>query len=221
MSEYGYSAFATRAEIGIEGALLNADIVGKFLTLGGDQAFLFGYTPGTVGHDFPCTAGGNMLFSMDDDGDITHRFATYFGARLVTQEWLQPGTEVHEIHPATSDARNSKGEELITAYAVSRPDGLWSLLLINKDPQRSFETNVIFRKASSGSTGGFDGQLDVYQYSGRQYLLGGPARNPYPLKADEPEHRMIEVSRLRPAQIALPPYSLTVIRGRTSPIWIK
>ena len=213
ISEYGYSAFATRAEISIEGALLNADIVGKFLTLGGDQAFLFGYTPGTVGRDFPCTAGGNMLFSMDDDGDITHRFATYFGARLVTQEWLQPRNEVHDIYPATSDARNSKGEELITSYAVRRPDGLWSLLLINKDPQRSFETNVIFRKASSQSTGTFDGQLDVYQYSGRQYLLGGPARNPYPVKADEPEHRMIETSRLRPIQIALPPYSLTVIRG--------
>ncbi|HYR74896.1 MAG TPA: discoidin domain-containing protein [Pyrinomonadaceae bacterium] len=218
ISEYGYSAFATRAEIGIEGALLNADIVGKFLTLGGDQVFLFGYTPGIVGRDFPCTAGGNMLFSMDDDGDIMHYFATYFGARLVTQEWLQPTNEVHEIYPATTNARNSKGEELVTAYAVHRPDGLWSVLLINKDPQRSFETNVVFHKTTSGPSIGFDGRLDVYQYSDRQYLLGGPARNPYPLRADEPEHRVIEPSRLRPAPIALPPYSLTVIRGRTSPI---
>src|SRR2546430_6824598 len=86
ISEYGYSAFATRAEISIEGALLNADIVGKFLTLGGDQAFLFGYTPGYIDRDFPCTAGNNMLFSMDGDGHITHRFATYFGARLLSQE---------------------------------------------------------------------------------------------------------------------------------------
>ena len=124
ISEYGYSAFATRAEIGIEGALLNADIVGKFLTLGGDQAFLFGYTPGYVDRDFPCTAGNNMLFSMDDDGNVGHRFATYFGARLLTQEWLQPGDEVHEIYPATSNVRNAEGEELITAYAVHRPDGL-------------------------------------------------------------------------------------------------
>jgi hypothetical protein len=221
ISEYGYSAFATRAEISIEGALFNADIVGKFLTLGGDQAFLFGYTPGAVERDFPCTAGGNMLFLMDDDGDITHRFATYFGARLLTGEWLQPGNEVHEIYPASSDARNSKGEELVTAYAVHRPDGLWSVLMINKDPQRSFETNVIFRKTSSGSSGGFDGRLDVYQYSGQQYLLGGPAKNPYPVKADEPEHGMIEASRPRPMQISLPPYSLTVIRGRTSPLWVK
>ena len=90
ISEYGYSAFGARAEISIEGALLNADIVGKFLTLGGDQAFLYGYTPSEVLHDSPCAPGQNMLFSMDEDGEITHRFATYFGAQLLTQEWTMP-----------------------------------------------------------------------------------------------------------------------------------
>jgi hypothetical protein len=212
ISEYGYSAFAARAEISIEGALLNADIVGKFLTLGGDQAFLFGYTPGTVGRDFACTAGGIMLFSMDDDGDITHRFATYLGARLVTQEWLRPGNEVHEIYPAASNVRNSKGEELITAYAVHRPDGLWALMLINKDPQRTFETNLVFRNLLSGWAGSFEGKVDVYQYSANQYLLGGPAGNPYPVKVEEPEHRIVELSGQ--ALMSLQPYSMMIIRGR-------
>jgi hypothetical protein len=220
ISEYGYSAFATRAELGIEGALLNADIVGKFLTLGGDQAFLFGYTPGYSGRDFPCTAGNNMLFSMDDDGSISHRFATYFGARLLTQEWLKPGDEVHEIYPATSNVHNAEGEELITAYAVHRPDGLWSLLLINKDPRRAFDTRVIFRNAG-GATGGFHERLDTFQYSSKQYVLGGTSTNPYPLKADEPENRIIQTRFPGPTQITLPPYSLTVIRGGLSPLWIR
>ena len=221
ISEYGYSAFATRAEISIEGALLNADIVGKFLTLGGDQAFLFGYTPGYVDRDFPCTAGNNMLLSMDEDGDITHRFATYFGARLVTQEWLKPGDEVHEIYPASSDVRNAKSEELITAYAVHRPDGLWSLLLINKDPKRAFSTNLIFRNTVSGAAAGFHGPLDLYQYSSQQYLLGGSPDNPYPIRAEEPDHKVIQSSNPKRMQISLPPYSLTVIRGALSPDWIK
>ena len=217
ISEYGYSAFAARAEISIEGALLNADIVGKFLTLGGNQAFLFGYTPAFVGRDFPCTAGNNMLFSMNAEGKIEHRFATYFGARLLTQEWLQPGSEVHQIYPASSNVRNARGEELITAYAVHRPDGLWSVLLINKDPERAFQTNVIFRNAASGSNA-LEGGVDIFQYSSKQYLLGGPAANPYPIRADEPEHRVIQSSRLKPAKISLPPYSLTVVRGGLDPI---
>lgn len=221
ISEYGYSAFATRAELDIEGALLNADIVGTFLTLGGDQAFLFGYTPGYVNRDFPCTAGNNMLFSMDNDGDIAHRFATYFGARLLTQEWLKPGDEDHEIYSATSNAHNADGEELITAYAVHRPDGLWSLLLINKDPKRSFQTNVIFRNPRSRSTGGFHGRVDTFQYSSKQYVLGGNPNNPYPLKADKPENQVVQTRFPGPMRITLPPYSLTVIRGGLSPIWIK
>jgi hypothetical protein len=221
ISEYGYSAFAARAELDVEGALLNADIIGKFLTLGGEQAFLFGYTPGSVNRDFPCTAGNNMLFSMDANGGVEHRFATYFGARLVTQEWMEPGDEVHEIYPAVSNIRNKDGQELITAYAVHRPDGLWSLLLINKDPKRSFQTNVIFRDPLSRSTGGFHGRVVTFQYSGKQYVLGGNPANPYPLKADEPENRVVQTRFPGPTQITLPPYSLTVIRGGLSPLWIK
>lgn len=220
ISEYGYSAYAARAEISIEGALLNADIVGKFLTLGGDQAFLFGYTPGYVGRDFPCTAGNNMLFSMDKDGDISHRFATYFAARLLTQEWLQPGDEVHEIYPATSNVHNTHGEELITAYAVHRPDGQWSLLLINKDPQRAYETSMVFSGISKIS-GVFKGPIDVFQYSSLQYVLGGSAAKPYPVKADQPEHRVVPSRFPKATQITLPPYSLTVIRGGLNQLWFK
>jgi hypothetical protein len=210
ISEYGYSAFASRAELGIEGALLNADIVGKFLELGGDQAFLFGYTPGYVNRDFPCTAGNNMLFSMDDRGNIEHRFATYFGARLVTQEWLQPGDKPHEIYPAATNVRNAAGEELITAYAVHRPDGLWSVLLINKDPARAYSARITFDGSTKGLISSFQGPVDTYQYSAVQYQLNDDKDNPYPIKVeDKPDHRVVQSTQ----QITLPSYSLTVIRG--------
>ena len=210
ISEYGYSAFASRAEIDIEGALLNADIVGKFLTLGGDQAFLFGYTPGYVDRDFPCTAGNNMLFSLEDDR-IESRFATYFAARLLTQEWLKSSDEIYEIYRAGSDARDAEGNELITAYAARGSDGLWSALLINKDPQRAYETNFVFANRRFARRG-FQSSVNVYQYSREQYVLGGSQLKPKPLKADDPEHFIIHASQ-RPVTVNLPPYSLTVVRG--------
>ena len=155
---------------------------------------------------------------MDGAGNVRHRFATYFGARLLIQEWAEPGDGWHQLFPASVTATNSKGEGLITAYALKRPDDLWSLLLINKDPKRSFQTNILFHNARSGAHGHFLGSVDLYQYSDKQYLLGGPDSDPYPLKADEPEHRVIRSSPTRVTQIALPPYSLTVIRGRLSRI---
>jgi len=213
ISEFGYSAYAARAELSIEGALLNADIVGKFLTLGGDQAFLFGYTPDYVGHDIPCTAGNNMLFSMDNDGDITHRFATYFGARMLMQEWLKPGDEEHEIYAASSDARDADGNELITAYVVHRPDGLWSLLLINKDPKRAYSVQISFRIAKKGRASGFAGEVDVFQYSGEQYQLNSDSNDSYPIKADEPDHKVVQSFHPKRTRVSLPPYSMTVVRG--------
>ena len=213
ISEYGYSAFASRAEIDIDGALLNADIVGKFLTLKGDEVYLFGYPPGYFNRDFPCTVGNNMLFSLGDDGNLAHRFASYFGARLLTQAWLHPGDGMHEIYPATSDVLNARGEELVTAYAVKRPDGLWALLLINKDPKQNFDALPLFKVSGTRTREEFQGSVDVYQYSREQYVLGGPEREPYPLKADDPAHRVENVNENGALKVNLPPYSLTVIRG--------
>ena len=210
ISEYGYSAYASRAEIDIEGALFHADIVGAFLALGGAQAYLYGYAPDVVLEERSCTAGNNMLFSMDDEGRIEHKFATFFGARLMAQDWLKPGDELHEMYAATSDAKDADGNELVTAYAVKRPDELWSLLVINKDPRQSFDINLLFQSRAN-----MKAPIDIYQYSEMQYALGGSMKNPHPIRAENPSHTVLE-SPARLKDLSLPPYSLTIIRGGLS-----
>ena len=152
-----------------------------------------------------------MLFFRDDRGQIKKPTATYWGARLLTQEWVQPGARSHQIYPAFSDVRNGNGDQVVTAYAVHRPDGLWALMLINRDPNRVFQTTLNFLDTSSGSLKGFQGSLDLYQYSSQQYVLGGLPQNPYPVKVDEPAHRIIQSEK--GTRISLPAYSLTIVRG--------
>ena len=212
ISEYGYSAFTSRAGIGIEGALLNADIVGRFLIQGGDQAFLYGYAPDQPATEVACTTGGNMLFLMDHDGNITNRFATYFGARLLTEEWLGAPDASHELYEVTLRPRQRRGESLLTAYAVYRPDGLWSLLIINKDSRAAYNIKLEFLNESTGKTIPFQAPADLYQFSEEQYQLSADKSNPYPIKSLPPVHQLLEKPDL--ATIRLPSYSLTVIRGR-------
>src|SRR5262249_2875284 len=138
ITEYGYSAFAAQAEVGIEGALLNAEIVGQFLTLGGSGGYLYGYEPNELIQELPCVWGNNMLFLADERRRVRSEWATYHGARLLTREWAQPADLPHEVYPAASDIRNQSGQALVTAYAVRRPDKQWALMLINKDPERSW-----------------------------------------------------------------------------------
>lgn len=210
ISEYAYSAFASRAAIGIEGALLNADIIGRFLTKGGDQAFLYGYAPDQPATEIACTTGGNMLFSMDNDGNITNRFAAYFGVRLLTQDWLGAPDAFHELYEVTLSPRQRRGESLLTAYAVYRPDGLWSLLIINKDSSRAYHLNLELLNESTGITRPLQAPIDLYQFSEEQYQLSADKSNPYPVRARPPTHQSLESL----TTVLLPSYSLTVIRGR-------
>ncbi|HEU0050319.1 MAG TPA: hypothetical protein VFQ43_22215, partial [Nitrososphaera sp.] len=209
ITEYGYSAFGGRAEMDIEGALLNADIVGTFLTLGGRQMFLYGYEPNEIIHEVPCSAGNNMLFQLDDRGAITYRMPTYYGARLTTKEWVQPGNGVHELYAATVD---DSSETAVTAYAVHRPDGLWALMILNKDPNLTRAVAVKFHNDATGSESELKGSIDLYQYSKKEYELSTDTLKPYPIRDQPPAHQTLTGdSQL---MIHLPAYSLTVVRGR-------
>ena len=203
MTEYGYSAFGARAEMDIPGALLNADAVGTFLALGGEQTFLYGYEPNEVIEEEPCTAGNNMLFLIGADGSITHRLPTYYGAVLLTHEWASPGDDMHELYSA------SVGDSLVTAYPLLRPDGLWSVLLINKDPLQSRVVQLRFRSENDDSESAFTGRVDLYQYSPKQFQINNDAHNPRPVIDLPPEHKILDGKQ----EVELPAYSITIVRG--------
>ena len=73
ITEYGYSAFAGRAEADLPGALLNAEIAAQFVTLGGARAYLYGLEP-------------NSLIRESTDCDLYGRSrALSFGRRAARQ----------------------------------------------------------------------------------------------------------------------------------------
>jgi hypothetical protein len=55
---------------------------------------------------------------------------------------------MHWIYPAASNVTDSESHALITVYAIQRPDGEWSLLLVNKDQQNAQQVSVAFHDAS-------------------------------------------------------------------------
>jgi len=194
MTEYGYSVFGGRAEIDIEGALFNADAVTNFLALGGEQTFLYGYEPNELLQEVECSQGNNMLFLLGDDGRIAYRMPSYYAAVLLTHEWTKPEGGLHELYQATTN------DPLITAYAVLRPDGLWAVLLINKDPDNAREVRIEFE-----NEGYSHGEVDLYQYSRDQYQLGADF---LPLRDLPPDHQRLKLAGS--TTFELPPYSLTV-----------
>ncbi|HEX6715802.1 MAG TPA: discoidin domain-containing protein [Pyrinomonadaceae bacterium] len=199
MTEYGYSVFGGRPEIDMEGALLNADAVADFLTLGGEQTFLYGYEPNELLQEVECSQGNNMLFLLGDDGRISYPMPTYYAAVLMTHEWTKPGGGIHELYQGNTE------DPLISAYAVLRPDHLWAVLLINKDPDNARDVKIEFDGLEPGY---LHGEVDLYQYSRNQYQLGADF---HPVRDDPPDHQRLKLTGTN--TFNLPPYSLTIIRG--------
>jgi len=212
ITEYGYSAFAAQTEVDIEGALLNTEIVVQFLTLGGAEAYLYGYEPNELIQELPCVWGNNMLFLRDENWRVKYSLATYHGARLLTREWAQPSDLPHEVYPAVSDIRNQSGQELVTAYAVRRPDRQWALMLINKDPERSWTVSVQFRDSTAQEVTPLRGPANLYQFSPKQYAWHANGAHGYPLRSLPPAHTAL--AGRGDVSIALPAYSVSIVRGR-------
>ncbi|HWA83465.1 MAG TPA: discoidin domain-containing protein, partial [Fimbriimonadaceae bacterium] len=91
ISEYGWSAFAAQPEVDLEGALMDADIVGSTLTFGGKAVYLYGYEPSNLAQDQPGNGwGDNMLFLGDEERRIVAKVARYWGAFMQTHYWATP-----------------------------------------------------------------------------------------------------------------------------------
>jgi hypothetical protein len=131
---------------------------------------------------------------------------------LINLEWVQPGNGTHKIFPAASDIRDGAGHTLVTAYATLRPDGQWSLMIVNKDQENAHSVNISFDDAEKKSAGYFAGPLSVTTFGKAQYAwhptsTGGTA------DPDGPAAKST-MNASASTQFTLPAASITVIRGK-------
>ena len=232
MTEFGYSVFAGRHEVDIEGALFDADTVGTFLTLDGSRPYLYGYEPNYLQDELKCSWGNLMMLQLNPNSDQLYRLSAYHAARLITKEWMQPTNEKHEIfrvnvcsealtsvlrsgsRPGRSVEKRTPKEPTapptVTVYAVRRPDKQWALLAINKDSNRPARLAVHFKLPGPQQQVTFAADIDVIQFSRDQYLWQDDGATGYPVRSLPPASFVQKAS----PSYELPPYSLTVLRGR-------
>jgi len=205
ITEYGYSAFATRDEVDLSGAVLDADIAANFIALGGDSAYLYGYEPSELMRELPqCDTWGNLTLLQSDS---RHRakapVAAYWGTRLLTQSWVQPGAQ-----PNVMLATTATGAASVAAYALRRPDGTLSILLLNKVTSRA--QPVTLGLAGDGPSRLLIGPLTVEQLSSAQYVWHPARERGYAHPDLPPTQGTIDA---RPGTVlTLPPLSITVVR---------
>ena len=169
ITESNLSAAASETSMDIFSGLWLADYIGSFLTAGGNGVYYFHYLPLQMEHGCNDSPGTFGMFSVDSHYQIQQPLAQLFVSQLINLEWIAPGGKQHDIHPAKADIGDGAGHELITAYAVKRPDGQWSLLLVNRDQYNPHRVHIEFNDQDSFGKSSFDGLVAISIFGKAQY----------------------------------------------------
>ncbi len=207
------NAHGGEAAVDIFGALWLADSFAGFLSAGGQSTHYYHDLSYSPPHPACANSWGTYhLFMVDDQYVIQQPTSQFFAAQLITQEWAQPTDAMHLQYLATSDIKDARGHTLVTAYALHRPDGQWSLMLINKDHDHPHQVRVGFRADEGKQDSYFRGQVTEITF-GREQYQWHPDRKRGHASPDGPAKSMV-LQGEEDTRYELPPASLTVLRGK-------
>jgi hypothetical protein len=194
----------------IFGALWLADNAGAFLAAGGNVLYHSPIQPEALRAG--CHGWGTYgNFVTDSTFQIKGHTSQYFVSQLINLKWVKQGSETHKIFPAASDLRDGAGNALVTAYAVYRPDGQWSLMLVNKDQSNAHALRVVFDDSVAHQHGYFSGPIEAVSFGSEQYVWHSEGPNSHA----DPDNPPATTSVLATAEtlFTLPKASVTVLLG--------
>ena len=193
-------------------ALWLADNVGSFFEGGGA---LFTHSPiQPQGIQNTCLGWSSWSNFVSDEETLEIRGYTspYFAAHMINLEWVQHRAGVHVMFPASANIKDAEGNVLVTSYAVHRPDGNWSLMLVNRDESNSHAVRVVFADEKYKRESSFSGPVTLVTFGSEQYVWINDGPNSHP----DPDNPPVATTLTGNAAttFTLPKASITVLRGK-------
>jgi hypothetical protein len=102
----------------------------------------------------------------------------------------------------------------VTSYAVRRPDGNWSVMLVNRDETHPHSVRVSFEDSSKGKVGSFVGAVRFVTFGNEQYVWINDGPNSHP----DPDHPPVGITIDANPQttFTLPRASISVLRAKVA-----
>jgi hypothetical protein len=229
VTEGNLSSAASETYQDIFAGLWLGDYIGSLLANGGNAVYFFHYLPLQMEPGCNGSPGTFGMFTVDANYKIEQPLAQFFVAQLINLDWVQPGSGDHEVFAATSDLEDGAGRELITAYALKRPDGEWSLLVVNRDQENAHRARIAFQR-DENHVSSLAGPVDISVFGSGQYhwnpprtrfmahaeQAGGATIVPYTNGSANPDGPILRSSQSAGKDTAfdLPAASVIVIRGK-------
>jgi hypothetical protein len=227
LTESNLSSATSETYMDIFGGLWLADYIGSYLSAGGNEVYYFHYLPLKMEHGCNGSPGTYSMFKVGPDYQIQQRLSQFFASQMINREWLE-GSGANTVYPAVSDVDDGAGHKLVTAYAAERPDGQWSVMMVNKDQHVKHSLKLLFEKG--GKEVFFTGTVHEAVFGSEQYHWS-PAHREFdahlPLVDDNVAHLYTggyadpdgpiaehDVPGGKDTEYDLPPASIVVLRGK-------
>jgi len=169
VTESNLSSSASETYMDMFAGIWLADYVGSFLNSGGNGIYYFHYLPLQMEHGCNDSPGTFGMFTVDAKYQIQQPLSQFFTSQLINLEWVQPGAGEHRVFPAKSDVDDGAGHALVTAYAVKRPDGQWSVMAVNRDQENAHRVRISFRDQVAQEGNFFSGTVEISTFGKNQY----------------------------------------------------
>lgn len=192
-------------------ALWLADSVGSFFEGGGAAYYHSPIQPQGIWKT--CLGWSSWSnFVSDERYDIRGYTSPYFAAHMINREWVVHRAGMHHMFSSSSDVKDADGNLLVTSYTVYRPDGNWSVMLVNRDENTAHEVRIEFEDSTSKRTSTFSGPVAVVSFGSEQYVWIDDG----PYSHADPDHAPVANTIAASSQIEfrLPKASITVVRGK-------
>jgi sugar phosphate permease len=192
-------------------ALWLADNVGSFFEGGGAAFYHSPIQP--QGIQNTCLGWSSWSnFVSDDNYHIKGYTSPYFAAHMINLEWVEHRSGVHQMFPSSADIKDAEGNLLVTSYAVHRPDGNWSLMLVNRDQSNPHSVRVQFEDSQRKQKSTFSGPVAFVTFGSEQYVWINDGPNSHA----DPDHPPIATTLAAGPEttFTLPKASITVLRGK-------
>ncbi|MGO8816921.1 MAG: discoidin domain-containing protein [Terriglobia bacterium] len=192
ISESGITAGRTmKGYLGVTGhGIWECDAFGTFFAQGGKAFYRPAINDG---------AGDAWTYGGGPNGGGaygTPEYTPFTSGHMINFEWLEHGGGANQIFAATADLLDAAGRNVITSYAVHRPDGNWSFMLINHDLNAAHRIQLVIDDANHGRRS-FAGSIALVQF------CNTPSEN-----------KNTTVTPSLDGVCTLPIGSITVIRGK-------
>jgi len=169
VTESNFSSAASETYMDVFAGIWLADYVGSFFNSGGGGIYFFHYLPIQMEHGCNDSPGTFGMFTLDENYQIQQPLSQFFAAQLINLEWVQPGSGEHLVYQAKGDIEDGAGHALVTAYAVKRPDGQWSVMAVNRDQENAHRVRIVFNDQTAQAANGFSGTVETATFGKDQY----------------------------------------------------